>query len=73
LLLAYIDESYDDSIFVLAALIVPSTKNVLCYIYEQFVDYEISLICAEVNISDKCQDIYGVYDKLPVKTSSGMP
>ena len=47
-------------------------KNILCYIYEGFVDYEISLVCAEVNMSDKYQLIYVAYEKSPINSSAGM-
>jgi len=47
-------------------------KNILCFIYEGFVDFEISLACTEINLSEKYQVIYVAYDKLPIKSSAGI-
>lgn len=47
-------------------------KNILCFIYDGFVDYEISLTCAELNMDDRYNCTYVAYQKKPIKSSSGM-
>ena len=47
-------------------------KNILCYIYEGFVDYEISLASGELNLTDRFNLIYIAYEKTPIKSAAGM-
>lgn len=47
-------------------------KNILCFIYEGFVDYEISLACAELNMADNYKLIYIAYQKKPIISSAGL-
>jgi len=47
-------------------------KNFLCYIYDGFVDFEISLVLTEMNLNENLQVIYIAYENTPVKSSAGM-
>ncbi|KKN50265.1 hypothetical protein LCGC14_0634570 [marine sediment metagenome] len=47
-------------------------KNILCFVYDSFVDYEISLVCTEINLDENCQVIYISYQNSYVKSSAGL-
>lgn len=47
-------------------------KKILCYIYEGFVDFEISLALTEINLDERYHIIYTAYEKTPLKSSAGL-
>lgn len=47
-------------------------KNILCFIYDGFVDYEMSLACTELNMAEDYQIVYIAYEKTPIKSSAGI-
>lgn len=46
-------------------------KTILCFIYEGFVDFEISLALTELNLDEGFQVVYIAYEKTPLKSSAG--
>jgi len=47
-------------------------EKVLCFLYDGFVDFEISLVCHYINEVPRYEVIYIAYDKLPIKNAGGM-
>lgn len=47
-------------------------KNVLCYIYKKFVDFETVFTCSYLNEMQDYNLIYIAYDKTPVISSGGL-
>jgi len=47
-------------------------KNILCFLYDGFVDFEIILACTEINLDENHQVTYIAYNKTPIKSSAGL-
>jgi putative intracellular protease/amidase len=47
-------------------------KNILCFIYDTFADFEISFICSGIGGTDEYKVIYIAYEKAAVKSISGL-
>ncbi|MFW9782241.1 MAG: DJ-1/PfpI family protein [Candidatus Heimdallarchaeota archaeon] len=47
-------------------------KNVLCYIYEKFVDFETVFTCSYLNEMEDYNLVYIAYDKAPIISSGGL-
>ncbi|MFX1412076.1 MAG: DJ-1/PfpI family protein [Promethearchaeota archaeon] len=47
-------------------------KNILCFIYDGFADFEITLACSVLNEDENHNVIYIAYDRSPVTSAAGM-
>ncbi|MFX1419372.1 MAG: DJ-1/PfpI family protein [Promethearchaeota archaeon] len=47
-------------------------KEVLCFLYDGFADFETVLTCSGINGHEKYNVVYIAYDKNPVKSSGGL-
>ena len=46
-------------------------KTLLCFLYDTFVEFEVSLVCYNINLEDDLQVTYIGYDS-PIKSSGGI-
>jgi putative intracellular protease/amidase len=47
-------------------------KNILCFLYDGYADFETVLVCSPLNEDEKYRIIYIAYDTKPVKSSGGL-
>lgn len=47
-------------------------KTVLCFLYDTFVEFEMSLVCYYINREEDFQVIYIGYQKTPIRSSGGI-
>ena len=47
-------------------------KNILCFIFEEFSDFEINFTCLGFKLPEDYQVVYFAYEKTPVKSTTGM-
>ncbi len=47
-------------------------KEILCFLYDGFVDFEMALTCSPINGNENYKLTYIAYDKKPIRSSSGL-
>lgn len=47
-------------------------KNILCFLYDTYVDFEIALVCSYLNLNENIKITYISYDKDFVLSSAGL-